>query len=133
MSTKKIFIVESHFSKGDTFGMKEPQNYYSFLCVGYTDLYKTLKCLSPKAYRTHKPAWYSNWFKRYQSPQITLTIFRKKSEVIHAVEEAVTVTKEFEFTNSWGFTHKLKLIENQNLPNPYDKEKELEKSNQQKH
>jgi len=127
MSAKKLFIVESHFTKGDTFGMMgEPQSYYSFLCTGYTDLYKTLKCLRAKGRRTRKPAYYSNWFKKWQSPMITLNIFRVKSEVIHAISEAPTVTNELEYTNSWGFTHKLKLIENQNLPNLYDDERAKE-------
>ena len=115
MSVKKLFIVESYYTKGDTFGFSEPQSHLSFYCVGYTDLYKTLRAITPQGYGVPKQRWFSNWFKGYSGPAEFLNLLGKKTNVVKIITEPREVIRELDFTSNFGFRHMLKIVKNDAL------------------
>lgn len=106
---KLYFTVEAFFSKDDPFGMKEGEKSHIFYCNSLTDLAKTMRCISPKGYRTGSSGKYSRMFKKY-GPTVDLNnFFGVKSYTVSKVKGALPELRELEYTATHGFTHVLKV------------------------
>lgn len=105
----KVYItVEAFFTKGDSFGIEPGKSSHVFYCDGFSDLVKTLKCISPKAYRVGTTSKYRRWFKVYGNSFETRNIFGHTEFKITRLKAAPELRK-IEYTASHGFTHTLKM------------------------
>lgn len=102
------FLVKAYVpEKGDAFGFKEGKTHHVFYAVGLKDLRNTIKVISNKHSKIHSTATLGKHLK--QGTLIRQNIFRNTTMEIRETTDPVEIDKEFEFTSSFNFTHKLKL------------------------
>ena len=95
--------------KGDVFMMGEAKSHINIYCNSLVDLTKTLRCLMAKGYRVRKPAAWSNRFK-YNSEVGSDNLFGRPQFRAKEIKN-VPVVKPVDYTNGWGYTHKIKYTE----------------------
>ena len=103
------------FKPDDKFCINAPtEGFIEFACFGLTDLYKTLRVITPRGYRVPKG---STLGKRVRSwhpePMKGYSMFKMVMSEIIEVQSRPTVQREIEYTNNFGFTHNLKIISNE--------------------
>jgi hypothetical protein len=105
---KEYITIEAFFTRGDIFGISPGQSSHTFYCDGYTDMAKTMKCLSSDGRRTGTPGKYRRWFQKYGNSFQLYNLFGHVSHKISKVKGAPEL-RELEYTATDGFTHTLKL------------------------
>jgi hypothetical protein len=108
------FIVIA-YKPGDKFYIKNSsEKTLEFYCKGLTDLRNTIRCLTPKGYRVKSPQWFGK-----HCNGSTLKLQSMFGANMFDVQECSFPNGQephlkapLECTNSFGFTHTLKIIDN---------------------
>ncbi len=102
------FIIKSTVGKND-FYMTEGTEFVYFFCKGLKDLRDTIRAITPKGYRVRTHQWLSKHMKLRNNHMVAQSLFRTTMHEIKRVDAKPVVSKTIPFTNSFNFTHTLKL------------------------
>lgn len=114
------FLLKAYYNKGgkDPFGFSEPKDFYIFYCSSIRDLRATMRCITAKGYRIPKPATLSSRIKDWLSSNPPGGIIELKNPLLQTRMYEIKrfngipgTLKKLDFTNSFNFTHKLKIAE----------------------
>ena len=107
----KRFLLKAAKGNKDFF-MSESEEFLYFYSPTLKDLRATLRCVTSKGFRVPKEQTLSKRIKDYNGHLTVLNPFfgTKMYEIIE-IDEKLKIKKEFEYQNSFGFKHNLKLID----------------------
>lgn len=112
----KKFIVKAAKPQ-DKFYMSESSDFIYLYCEGLNDLKKTIRCITPRGYNVRSTRWFSRYLKwnkgklELRNPFFSTTMFE-----ITEVKTPADVSSKIEYTNGFGFTHTLKLVDQGSIP-----------------
>ncbi len=101
------FIIKASLTKD--FFLSPSEQFIFFYCQGLDDLTKTLRCITPRGYRVRKNSWFSKYLKEcHNDLQLRSGLTGQVMYQIRKVDYIVSCDKIFDYTNNFGFTHRLK-------------------------
>lgn len=109
----RIFTIKAFkFRPDDKFCMLSPTgDFIEFACFGLSDLYKTLRTITPKGYRVPKGATLGKRVASWHPQPLTgYSMFKTKMTEIIEVKSYPIIEREISYINNFGFTHILKVV-----------------------
>lgn len=107
----RIFIIKASKGKND-FYMTEGTEFIYFYSPTLKDLRATLRCILAKGYKVRKEASLGKLITNHNGHLIGLNPFFKTTMYeIFELKETLTIKKELEYENSFGFKHNLKIVD----------------------
>lgn len=109
---RKLFLLKSGKGKKFDFGFTEPSEFLFFYSPTLKDLRATLRCVTAQGYRVPKEQTLSKRIKERNGHLIALNpFFQTTMHEILEIESPVEIKMEVNYKNSFGFEHKLKLVD----------------------
>lgn len=110
--SKHIYLIKARKSaKNDIFGMFETGEHLFFFASTLKDLRATLRCITSKGYRIPQAPTLSKYMKAHNGHFIVLNLFRTTMYEIKNIQEKLEIKKAFDYENSFGFKHNLKVVD----------------------
>lgn len=111
----RLFLLKSgKGGKGKQFdfGITEPTEYLYFFSPSLKDLRASLRCVTAQGYRIPKVQTLSKRIKERNGHLIAFNpFFQTTMHEILEIDIPVEIKLEVDYKNSFGFEHKLKLVE----------------------
>jgi len=109
----RYFSIKAYkFPANDRFGFKESAEYITFCALGLPDLYKTVRCITPRGYRVPKGRTLGKRVNS-NSPLVGFNLLKTKTIEIIELKLQPKIVNRAVFTNASGMTHELKVISNE--------------------
>lgn len=119
----RLFLLKTAKGKHDFF-MSEPDEFLYFYSPSLKDLRSTLRCVTARGYRVPKEPTISKRINDYNGHLVLLSpFFQTTMHEILEIEIPLEIKQEIEYENSFGFKHKLKLVEKELAENVWTLQK----------